>query len=229
MSALGLLGLLGVGFAFVEIAQTTLLQRLVPDEVLGRAVGVVESVYVGATAIGALLAPPLVAALGLDAALIALGAGLALVAVRLAPALARFEAAVPIGEEEFGLLRGVPFLAPLAVATVENLAQRVEHLSIEKGQTVIQQGDHGDRFYVIAEGEVEVRVDGQAHALENRGDFFGEIALLHDVARTATVVGTRPGRLLALDREHFLAAVTGQPRSTEAARAVVRERWDGAG
>ena len=229
LSALGLLGLLGVGFSFVEIAQTTLLQRLVPDEVLGRAVGVVESVYVGATAIGALLAPPLVAALGLDVALIALGAGLALVAVCLAPALARFEAAVPIGEEEFGLLRGVPFLAPLAVATVENLAQRVEHLSIEKGQTVIQQGDHGDRFYVIAEGEVEVRVDGQRHALEDRGDFFGEIALLHDVARTATVVSTRPGRLLALDREHFLAAVTGQPRSTEAARAVVRERWDGAG
>ena len=219
------LALLGVGYAVVEIAQTTLLQRLVPDDVLGRAFGVVESIYIGATGAGALLAPAFVAWLGIRGTLVALGAALALLALALWPLLARFEAAAPVGEREFGLLRGVPFLAPLAVATVENLARRAHDVPMTAGETVIRQGDHGDRFYVIAEGEVEVSEDGRLRRRETAGDFFGEIALLRDVPRTATVVATQPGTLLSVERGDFLAAVTGVPRSSEAAHAVIRERW----
>ena len=219
------LALLGVGYAVVEIAQTTLLQRLVPDDVLGRAFGVVESVYIGATGVGALLAPAFVAWLGIRGTLVALGAALALLALALWPLLARFEAAAPVGEREFGLLRGVPFLAPLAVASVENLARRAHDVPMTAGETVIRQGDHGDRFYVIAEGEVEVSEDGRLRRRETAGDFFGEIALLRDVPRTATVVATQPGTLLSVERGDFLAAVTGVPRSSEAAHAVIRERW----
>lgn len=225
VTAVIFLAQLGVGYAVVEIAETTLLQRLVPDDVLGRAFGVIESVYVAATGVGSLLAPVLVAALGIRGTLIALGAGLALLALALWPLLARFEAAAPVGEREFGLLRGVPFLAPLAVATVENLALRAYGVPMTQGETVIRQGDHGDRFYVIADGEVEVSEDGQRRRRETAGDFFGEIALLRDVPRTASVVATRSGTLLALERGDFLAAVSGQPRSTEAAHAVIRERW----
>jgi hypothetical protein len=193
--------------------------------VLGRAFGVVESVYIAATGAGALLAPVLVAALGIRGTLLTLGAALALLALSLWPLLARFEAAAPVGEREFGLLRGVPFLAPLAVATVENLARRAQSVPMTQGETVIREGDRGDRFYVIADGEVEVSEDAQRRRRETAGDFFGEIALLRDVPRTATVVATQSGTLLALERADFLAAITGQPRSTEAAHAVVRERW----
>jgi MFS family permease len=224
-TAVILLAQLGVGYAVVEIAETTLVQRLVPDDVLGRAFGVMESVYVAATGVGSLLAPVLVSALGIRGTLIAIGSGLAVLALALWPLLARFEAAAPVGEREFGLLRGVPFLAPLAVATIENLALRARDVPMTQGETVIRQGDHGDRFYVIAAGEVEVTKDGRMRRRETAGDFFGEIALLRDVPRTATVIATEPGTLLALERGDFLAAVSGQPRSTEAAHAVIRERW----
>lgn len=223
-TAVLLLLLLGVGYAVVEIAETTLVQRLVPDEVLGRAFGVMESLYVAATGVGSLLAPVLVSTFGIHGALVAIGAALAALTLVLWPRLARFEAAAPVGEREFGLLRGVPFLAPLAVATIENLAVRATELPMERGETVIRQGDHGDRFYVIAAGAVEVSEDGHRRRSETAGDFFGEIALLRDVPRTATVVATEPGTLLALDRDDFLVAVTGQPRSTSAADAVIRGR-----
>ena len=225
VTAVVFLAQLGVGYAVVEIAETTLLQRLVPDDVLGRAFGVMESVYVAATGVGSLLAPVLVAAIGIRGTLIAIGSGLAVLALALWPLLARFEAAAPVGEREFGLLRGVPFLAPLAVATVENLALQAQVVPMSQGETVIRQGDHGDRFYVIADGEVEVTEDGRRRRRETAGDFFGEIALVRDVPRTATVVATQSGTLLALERADFLAAVSGQPRSAEAAHAVIRERW----
>jgi MFS family permease len=225
--ALMLLAVMGVGFAVVEIAETTLMQRLVPDDVLGRAFGVVESLFVAATGVGALVAPILVAALGVRGALAVLGAALALLAIALLPRLARFEAAAPVGEREFALLRGVPFLAPLALASVENLARRAVSVPMRVGDAVIRQGDVGDRFYVIADGEVEISRDGTSQGRSCTGDFFGEVALLRDVPRTATVVATQAGTLLVLERGDFLAAVTGHPRSTEAAGAVVRERWSG--
>jgi predicted MFS family arabinose efflux permease len=225
VSALVFLGVLGVGYAVVEVAQMTLLQRLVSDEVLGRAFGVVESVYVAATGLGALLAPVLVSALGIRGSLLALGAVLVALALLLWPLLAPFEAAAPVGEREFALLRRVSFLLPLPLATIENLARRARSVPMAEGQTIIRQGDPGDRFYVIADGEVEVSTDGRPRRRETAGDFFGEIALLRDVPRTATVVATRPGTLLALERDEFLSAVTGLPRSSEAAHTVVRERW----
>jgi MFS family permease len=220
---------MGVGYAVVEIAETTLMQRLVPDDVLGRAFGVVESLYVAATGAGALAAPILVAGLEVRGALVALGVALALLAIALLPRLARFEAATPVGEREFALLRGVPFLAPLALATVENLARRAVSVPMRLGDAVIRQGEVGDRFYVIADGEVEISRDGISQGRSSAGDFFGEVALLRDVRRTATVAATQAGTLLVLERGDFLAAVTGHPRSTEAASAVVRERWSGAG
>jgi MFS family permease len=224
-----LIAVLGVGLAVAETAEITLLQRLIPDDVLGRAFGVVEGVSVAATGVGALLAPVLVAALGIRGALIALGATLTALAIALWPRLSRFEAAAPVGEQEFRLLREVPFLAPLALATVESLAQRAACVPMGVGETVIRQGDVGDRFYVIADGEVEVSTDGRRRRRSSAGDFFGEIALLRDVPRTATVVATAPGTLLVVERGDFLAAVTGLPRSTEAAGAVVRGRLEAGG
>jgi len=140
------------------------------------------------------------------------------------PSLARFAAAVPVGEREFALLRGVPFLAVLPLATLETLARHAVRVPVLAGDVVIREGDVGDRFFIIDAGEVSISQDGEELRTDAPGGFFGEIALLRDVPRTATVTATRDGALLALDRDVFLSAVTGQDRSSETAHAVVSDR-----
>jgi CRP-like cAMP-binding protein len=95
---------------------------------------------------------------------------------------------------------------------------------VTEGQEVIRQGDPGDRFYVIAQGRVAVECDGEPRRTEGPGEFFGEIALLRDTPRTATVHATEPGLLYALEREHFVGGVTGNPRSVMAADGVIETR-----
>jgi CRP-like cAMP-binding protein len=91
---------------------------------------------------------------------------------------------------------------------------------------VIEQGDVGDRFYVVEDGEVAVSQNGRPVATLGPGEYFGEIALLHDVPRVASVTAVSPTTLLALDRVEFLEAVTGDPVTREAAEATVQERLD---
>jgi CRP-like cAMP-binding protein len=92
------------------------------------------------------------------------------------------------------------------------------------GEEIIRRGDHGDRFYVVGSGEVEVLLDGQQPRREGPGSYFGEIALLRDVPRTATVQAATDVELFALDRDDFLPAVTGHAGSSEAAEAVIGSR-----
>jgi CRP-like cAMP-binding protein len=102
------------------------------------------------------------------------------------------------------------------------VAGRLTRLEVATGEVVVQAGETGDRFYVVADGELEI-VNG-AHDRAGRGDFFGEIALLRDVPRTATVRATAPSQLYALDREDFLAAVTGHSAVRAAGEAIVEQR-----
>lgn len=83
----------------------------------------------------------------------------------------------------------------------------------------------GDRFYLIERGQVEVLEDGVFRRTEGRGESFGEIALLREVPRTATVRTTEATRLLVLERDHFLIAVTGHRRSQQLAHIVADDRW----
>ena len=222
--ALALLVVLGVGYAWVEVAGLTLMQRLVSDEVLARVFGVVESTYVASTGLGSVLAPVAVALFGIEGALVAVAACLPLLAAVSWTRLARFEATTPIPERQFALLRSCSLFAPLPLATVENLAARLVPVAVTEGQEVIRQGDIGDRFYVIAQGHVAVECDGEPRRTEGPGEFFGEIALLRDTPRTATVHATEPGLLYALEREHFVCGVTGNPRSVLAADGVIETR-----
>ena len=89
---------------------------------------------------------------------------------------------------------------------------------------MIREGEAGDRFYLIEQGTVEVSIDGERVRTEGPGEGFGEIALVRDIPRTATVRARGPVRLLSLERDVFVSAVTGHPASAAAADAVVAAR-----
>ena len=123
---------------------------------------------------------------------------------------------------ELDLVGGVPLFAPLSVAAKEHVAARLTKVDVAAGEVVVRAGEPGDRFYVVADGQLEISNGAQGKA--GAGDFFGEIALLRDVPRTATVKATAPSHLYALEREDFLAAVTGHSAVHAAGEAVVEER-----
>ena len=188
--AVAVIGLvvLGVGYATIEVAGLTLVQRLASDAVLARAFGVVEGTYWLTTGIGSLLAPVLVAMIGLRGALLVVGLVLPLVVLARWRVLWRLEAATPVPEAEYDLLRRLGMFAPLPVVRIEELARRASHVGFAAGATIIREGEPGDRFYVIADGSVEVTERGRFRRTEAVGECFGEIALLREVPRTATVV-----------------------------------------
>jgi len=214
-----------VGFAntIVDVAAFTLLQRAVPDNVLARVFGILESVLYGATVAGAVVAPLLVDLMGLDAALVVTGLFLPILVVLTWPALRQLDVAAPPGDR-LDLLRGIPFFAPLPPSSLEHLAGALEPVAVPAGAAVFAQGDQGDRFYVVAEGEVSVVSDGREIYEGAAGYYFGEIALLRDEPRMATVTALTDLELLALGRDEFLGVVTGHADSRDAADAIVVAR-----
>lgn len=223
-AAAGGMVVLGVGYALVEIAGETLMQRLASDEVLARVFSALEGTYTASTGIGAALAPLLTATIGIEETLMVVGAALPLLALLTWRDLARYETGTEIPERPFQLLRGVPLFAPLPIASVENLALRLNPVNVAAGEEIVRQGEDGRRFYVIDAGTVEVLVDGMPIRREGPGEFFGEIALIRSTPRTATVRARGPVRLLALDGPDFVASVTGNARCLQETQAVVDGR-----
>jgi MFS family permease len=219
--ALLFLGLLGVGNTLVDVAGVTLTQRAVPEDILARVFGALESVLVGALALGALVAPVLIEQLGIRTALIVTGALLPLFAGLAWGRLRRIDRSAAAPDRELALLRGIPMLAPLPAVTLEQLALALEPVRVPARAEVFAQGDSGDRFYVVADGAVEVAVDGKQTRTVEPGGWFGEVALLRDVPRTATVRTTEDTELFALERDRFVAAVTGHAGSAEAANSAM--------
>jgi Major Facilitator Superfamily/Cyclic nucleotide-binding domain len=224
--AIPMLILMGVGFAVVETALLTLTQRLAPDDVLGRVFGVEEGIEVGGQALGSVLAAALVGLLGVDGAMIAAGLVLPAAALLTARRVASSEAGAQVPERTFGLVRALPLFAALPIAVLENIALRLSERTYGDGQPIVTQGEVGDSFFVIADGEVAVQVDGAPRRPLHAGDFFGEIALLRDVPRTASVSAVGEVSVLVIERDDFLLGVAGHPRSVDAAERVVAARLD---
>jgi MFS family permease len=223
-AALVLLGLVGVGETLVEVAGPTLLQRSVPDAVLARVFGALESLLVTMIGLGGLIAPLVIYLLGIRGALVASGVLLPVFAAIFWRRLIAIDRGHVRPERELDLLRGVLIFAPLPESTLEQVASQLERIRLPAGRDIFRQGDPGDRFYVVAEGVVEVMIDGTpAGTLGPRGH-FGEIALLRDVPRTAGVTTRSDVELYALARDDFLAAVTGYAPSLDAADAVIAAR-----
>lgn len=226
--ALLVFGVMGVGNAYADVAGLTLIQRAVPDEVLARVFGVIQMLFLAAMGIGAAIAPVLIVALGTDTAIVVTGFLLPALVAIFGVTVARIDARAPAPDpDELRVLASVPIFAPLPGGSLEHLAARLVPLRVDPGTVIVREGDAGDRFYIIAEGEIEVSQYGRTISELEAGGYFGEIALLRDVPRTATVTAKTNAVLYALDRDDFLSAVTGHPQSAEAAETVMSARLAG--
>jgi hypothetical protein len=202
----------------------TLLQRTAENEVMGRVFAVQESLLMAGLAIGSLATPGVVDWLGPRGALIAAGCVLPVLLLWLWPSLRRIDAEVVIAEEPLELLRGIEIFAQLPEPVLERLAGGATAVSAAAGQVVVSRGEVGNHFYAIAAGKAAVERDDATMRELGPGDFFGEIALLRDVPRTATVRAVEPLRIYAVEREDFIAAVTGHAPTLAAAENTVTTR-----
>jgi MFS family permease len=222
--ALVLFGAVGTGAILCQVNSVTLLQRSAENELLGRVFAVLESLMLGSMALGSLIAAGLVSWLGARGSLIAAGAFLPVLLVPLWPSLRRIDAEAAIAEEPLELLRGIEIFAQLPEPVLERLAASATSVSAAADQVVVSRGEPGRHFYVIAAGRAGVELDDGAKRELGPGAFFGEIALLRDVPRTATVHALEPLRLYAVERDEFLAAVTGHAPTLAAAENIVTSR-----
>ena len=223
-AALLLFVVMGAGGTLIDVAGMTLLQRAAPAEVVGRVFGVIESLALAGVAVGALAMPLLVSGTSPRTAFAITGLLLPVSTVLGWRTLRRVDREARIPVEPLELLRAIAIFAPLPAAVLERLASLAAEVHIAAGTDVFRRGDAGDRFYVIADGTAAVELDDANTVELTRGDFFGEIALLRDVRRTATVRAVDELRLYALERDDFIAAVTGHAPSREAADSVVAAR-----
>jgi MFS family permease len=221
--ALVMMALVGVGNTLVDVSAVTLLQRATPSDLLGRVFGVLESIVIASVAVGSAVTPALLHLIGVRATLVVTGALLPVVTLPLWRRLRRLD--VPtVDARRIELLRGDPIFAPLPGAIIEQLASALEPVPLAAGEVLFQAGDAGDRYYFIDEGTVQIARPGLEAILLGPGAGFGEIALLRDVPRTATVTAESATSLYALRGDEFVSAVTGHATSAAAADAVIASR-----
>jgi hypothetical protein len=223
--AVTLLVAAGGATVFFDVASRTLLQRSVDRALIARVFGLQEGLIMLMLAIGSALAPVLVALLGSRGALLALGVLVPLAALVSLPPIRRLDRrAVLVDDRVASLLRAIPIFEPLRMYELEDVARQLIPVTVGAGDVVIREGDPGDRFYVVVSGVIAVTIHGTEVARLTHGDYVGEIALLRDVPRTATVTAMSEVSLLALEREPFLAAMSGGRRLSAGAGSEIDRR-----
>jgi MFS family permease len=198
---------IGVANPIADVNATTILQRLAPDAVLARVFGALDAALIASMAVGSLVMPLLVQWLGIRWALAAIAAPVVVLTLLAFARLRRLDTQLA-EPPHVALLREQPVFAPLLRTELERVALQLAEVRVPPGFSVIRQGEEGDRFYLVESGEVQVLVDGEPVGVLTAGECFGEIALLRDVPRTASVVALTDCVLQSLEREAFLDAVS---------------------
>jgi predicted MFS family arabinose efflux permease len=203
----------GAASLVLDVLVITSLQRLLGNEMMGRAYAASDALVVGALMVGTIAGAPLVEAVGLEAALVAGGgaavaAGLVLLA-RAGSLDRRAEERARLVADRVALLAPLDLFAGASRATLEALAARSATEPLEAGADAVVQGAEPDDLFVVVEGTLVVTIadDGVVNRLEP-GQAFGEIGLLRRVPRTATVTATSPCVLLRIPGEDFLRIVS---------------------
>jgi Cyclic nucleotide-binding domain/Major Facilitator Superfamily len=222
--AIALFVVAGAGRSLADLAGRTLLQRVTPDRSLGRVFGVLEGVHTGMLGVGSVAVPAFIGLTGPREALLLLGLWMPIVVVVGWRALRAVDDAAVVHVRELEVLRATPVFAPLPPPALERLSAHLVRRGFESGDWIIRQGERGDRYYVIDAGEVDVIIDGTLVRTQGPGDGFGEIALLRDVPRTASIRARTAASVWELDRDVFLAVVGRHPLSSRLAADVVSER-----
>jgi MFS family permease len=223
-TAFAVMAFLGFANPLVDVNVFTIIQRLTPDAVLGRVFGALAASWIATMALGSAITPLMLHWWGLRTTLAVLGIAIGAVALAGLPRMRRMDHRLqaPAG---LPLLQAVPMFGPLGPVTLEALARALVRVEVAAEDVIIREGDESDRFYVIESGNVRVTAaDGRLLRVEGPGDYFGEIGLLRDVPRTATITAAEDSVLLALPREEFLDAVTGQGEARRLAEDVVVRR-----
>jgi hypothetical protein len=220
-----LLALVGMGNALFDVTTVTLLQRAVPEHLLGRAFGALETAVVVGLGMGALAAPLLERLAGPSGSLALLGGVLVLVAAVSFSPLHRLDTRLAAPGRQVDLLRATGPFALLSTMALERLALRLRSVELMPGDVAVRQGDPGDTYFLVEEGVLTVTVDGRPVTELSAGDGFGEVALLHGGVRTATITAATPVRLQSLEGADFLTALTaGGGRGLAASYQVASER-----
>jgi hypothetical protein len=222
--ALAAMVAVGTSNAILDVALFTLLLRTTPNADRAPVLGVLDSVASGGQALGGLVAPVLLAALGIHGAIVVTGLLLPIYSVVSWPAVRRADDHALVDATSLARIRADPLFAPLSMAIVEQLAGQLRRTSAPAGEWIVREGDPGERYYLLERGRIEVSQGGEVLRHCGPGDSFGEIALLRGVPRTASVRALEEVSALVLEREDFLEAVTGHPASAQAADSLVARR-----
>ena len=221
-TALLLLPVVGFSRALLDLTSRMLLQRATPPSSVGAIFAAIELCAGLGMLIGSIIAQVLIATGGVDAALIGLGVFFATLLLLTLRSLRVADDSADIPIVAISLLRQIPAFALLPPLALETVARAATEVSVAAGEVVVTEGEQGDQFYAIADGSFDVVAGGRHVATSERGAGFGEVALLANVARTATVTASRAGSLLVIHRVPFLTAVTGFEPSREAAWGTIR-------
>ncbi len=219
-----LLVVVGFSGTIGSLSAETLVQRAVLDSALLRVMALWESLSIVGYTLGAFLAPVLVALVGPRLAFVPLGLGMAAASLLVLRRLRPLDDRAVFRTDVLARLRGVSFLSGLPPAGLDRVARSAEWVDVLAGDDVVAQGEPGDAYFVVDSGGCDVVVDGSLARGLGPGDGFGEIALLLDVPRTATVTASTTGRLLRVDRADFLAALSRSPEGRRSADTIARDR-----
>jgi len=219
--AILLIGTVGLAGAVFDVTGRTLLQRSAPSDAIAGSFSILEALMDTGLALGAVLVRVAIAIGGLKAALFAPAVVAFLLVAGLWRRIQKIDASATVPQVEIQLLRSIPIFAALPAPSLEGIARDLEPLTVSQGTVVIKEGDRGDCYYAVSDGELAVSRDSQLLQMLSRGDGFGEIALIRDVPRTATVTAATEASLYTLDRERFVQTVTGHATAISAVRKII--------